>query len=110
MLLGGLPLLFLSISAHEPAVSGHFSDLDSNDFLALLYTSVFGCAVSYGVFFYNASRGTLSLGDLHSLENYAELLFTGALYEARYLCTFCGAVWQLTLRRPGTFGKILDGK
>ncbi|GAQ90473.1 hypothetical protein KFL_006430100 [Klebsormidium nitens] len=60
MLLGGIPLLLLSVSAHEPAVSGHFSDLDSHDFLALLYTSVFGCAVSYGVFFYNASRGNLT--------------------------------------------------
>jgi drug/metabolite transporter (DMT)-like permease len=58
MLLGGVPLLLLSVMAHEPAVSGHFGDLNADDFLALLYTSVFGCAISYGVFFYNASRGT----------------------------------------------------
>ena len=28
--------------------------------LALAYTSLLGCAASYGVFFYNASRGNLT--------------------------------------------------
>lgn len=60
MVIGGLPLLAIAILNHDPALSGSFKELTSNDLLALLYTSIFGSAISYGVFFYNATRGSLT--------------------------------------------------
>ncbi|KAH7331110.1 hypothetical protein KP509_20G015300 [Ceratopteris richardii] len=60
MVLGGIPLLALASIQHDPALAGHIQDLELVDWLALVYTSVFGSAVSYGVFFYNASRGSLT--------------------------------------------------
>ncbi|CAI9299049.1 unnamed protein product [Lactuca saligna] len=60
LVLGGIPLAVLSILAHDPAVSGGLNDLTTNDVFALLYTSVFGSAISYGVYFYNATRGSLT--------------------------------------------------
>lgn len=59
LVLGGIPLAVLSILAHDPAVSGGLNELTTNDVFALLYTSVFGSAISYGVYFYNATRGHL---------------------------------------------------
>ncbi|EHA8590032.1 WAT1-related protein, chloroplastic [Cocos nucifera] len=56
MVIGGLPLLVISVINHDPAMSGNIMDLTSNDLLALCYTSIFGSAISYGVFFYNATR------------------------------------------------------
>lgn len=46
-----------AILNNDPAVSGSLKEYSSADILALLYTSIFGSAVSYGVFFYNATRG-----------------------------------------------------
>jgi len=60
MVLGGIPLVVLSVLNNEPALNGSLSQLSTTDISALLYTSVFGSAVSYGVFFYNATRGLLS--------------------------------------------------
>ncbi|GMP26792.1 hypothetical protein CsSME_00003084 [Camellia sinensis var. sinensis] len=60
MVIGGLPLVVISILNHDPALNGSLMELTSNDFLALLYTSIFGSAISYGVFFYNATRGSLT--------------------------------------------------
>ncbi|XAR58101.1 hypothetical protein NMG60_11026487 [Bertholletia excelsa] len=60
LVIGGLPLLAISIFSHDPVFSGRFTELTSTDLLALLYTSIFGSAVSYGVFFYNATRGSLT--------------------------------------------------
>ncbi|GJZ73263.1 WAT1-related protein, chloroplastic, partial [Tanacetum coccineum] len=60
MVLGGIPLAAVSILAHDPAVSGGLNELTTNDLLALLYTSVFGSAISYGLYFYNATRGSLT--------------------------------------------------
>ncbi|XP_073112666.1 WAT1-related protein At3g02690, chloroplastic isoform X2 [Elaeis guineensis] len=60
MVIGGLPLLVISVINHDPAMSGNIMDLTSNNLLALCYTSVFGSAISYGVFFYNATRGSLT--------------------------------------------------
>lgn len=57
MVLGGLPLLVISILNHDNAVSGNLGEFSTNDLLALLYTSIFGSAVSYGVFFYSATKG-----------------------------------------------------
>ncbi|XXG60460.1 hypothetical protein AAC387_Pa04g2364 [Persea americana] len=60
MVIGGIPLLAISVLNHDPAVSGSLKELTSSDLLALLYTSVFGSAISYGVYFYNATRGSLT--------------------------------------------------
>lgn len=61
MVIGGLPLLMICILNHDPAVSGSLKDFTTNDILALLYASIFGSAVSYGSFFYSATKGfTLS--------------------------------------------------
>lgn len=60
MVLGGLPLVALSVLNNEPALNGSLSQLSATDISALLYTSIFGSAVSYGVFFYNATRGSLT--------------------------------------------------
>lgn len=60
MILGGLPLLALSVWQQDPAVTGHIQELSAGDFGALFYTSLFGSAISYGVFFYNATKGNLT--------------------------------------------------
>ncbi|XP_050227424.1 WAT1-related protein At3g02690, chloroplastic [Mercurialis annua] len=60
MIIGGLPLAVISVLNHDPAFSGSLSELTANDVLALLYTSIFGSAVSYGVFFYSATKGSLT--------------------------------------------------
>lgn len=59
MIIGGLPLMAISVLNHDPALSS-FSELSASDILALLYTSIFGSAISYGVYFYNATRGSLT--------------------------------------------------
>lgn len=60
MIIGGLPLLVISVLNHDPALTGHIQDLTWSDVSALGYTSIFGSAVSYGVYFYNATRGSLT--------------------------------------------------
>lgn len=60
MVIGGIPLVAISILNHDPASSGRFAELTTNDILALLYTSIFGSAISYGVYFYNATKGSLT--------------------------------------------------
>lgn len=57
MIIGGIPLAGIAILNHEPAINGGLVELTTNDLLALLYTSIFGSAISYGVYFYNATRG-----------------------------------------------------
>ncbi|KAK3241121.1 hypothetical protein CYMTET_49083 [Cymbomonas tetramitiformis] len=59
MIVGGVPLLALSLM-REPSVYSHLGDLTSGDVGALVYTSFFGSAVSYGTFFYFASKGNLA--------------------------------------------------
>ncbi|TKV93144.1 hypothetical protein SEVIR_9G206300v4 [Setaria viridis] len=60
MIIGGLPLLVISVLNRDPALSGHIQELTWSDILALGYTSIFGSAISYGVYFYNATRGSLT--------------------------------------------------
>uniref|UniRef100_A0A6N2MAY3 EamA domain-containing protein n=1 Tax=Salix viminalis TaxID=40686 RepID=A0A6N2MAY3_SALVM len=67
MVIGGLPLLAISVLNHDPAFSLSLKDLTASDILALLYTSIFGSAISYGVYFYNATKGSSSLTKLSSL-------------------------------------------
>lgn len=58
MVLGGIPLLAISILNHDNALSGGLGEFTANDILALLYTSIFGSAISYGVYFYSATKGS----------------------------------------------------
>lgn len=60
MVLGGLPLLALSIAQEGPELSTRLPQLTGLDVSLLLYISLLGSAASYGVFFYNASRGNLT--------------------------------------------------
>ncbi|KAL5713282.1 hypothetical protein ACHQM5_015374 [Ranunculus cassubicifolius] len=60
MVIGGVPLLVISILNHDPAITGNIKELTSSDILALVYTSIFGSVVSYGVYFYIATRGSLT--------------------------------------------------
>ncbi|KAI4306324.1 hypothetical protein L6164_029611 [Bauhinia variegata] len=60
MVIGGLPLVAISILNGDPAITGNLKEFSSTDILALLYTSIFGSAVSYGVFFYSATKGSLT--------------------------------------------------
>eukprot|EP00252_Welwitschia_mirabilis_P014366 TRINITY_DN31580_c0_g1_i1.p1 TRINITY_DN31580_c0_g1~~TRINITY_DN31580_c0_g1_i1.p1 ORF type:complete len:419 (+),score=67.58 TRINITY_DN31580_c0_g1_i1:212-1468(+) len=60
MVIGGLPLLGLAIIEHDPGFTGKIQELNYSDWLALIYTSVFGSALSYGLYFYNATRGSLT--------------------------------------------------
>ena len=59
MIVGGLPLLALSL-AQEGSLAEELARITPSDTAALLYTSLLGSAVSYGVFFYNASKGNLT--------------------------------------------------
>lgn len=57
MVLGGLPLVALSVLNNDPIFNGSLNELSAIDLSSLFYTSIFGGAISYGVFFYNATRG-----------------------------------------------------
>ncbi|CAM8951206.1 unnamed protein product [Rhodiola kirilowii] len=60
MIIGGLPIVIISVLNHEPALQGSLIELSTNDVIALVYTSIFGSAISYGLYFYNATRGSLT--------------------------------------------------
>ncbi|KAF8010301.1 hypothetical protein BT93_J1043 [Corymbia citriodora subsp. variegata] len=60
MVIGGLPLAIISILNHDPIFTGGLSELSVTDISALLYTSICGSAISYGVFYYNATKGSLT--------------------------------------------------
>lgn len=57
MVIGGLPLVVISVLNHDPVYGESVKELTSSDILALLYTSIFGSAISYGVYFYSATKG-----------------------------------------------------
>uniref|UniRef100_A0A7S0XEC4 EamA domain-containing protein n=1 Tax=Mantoniella antarctica TaxID=81844 RepID=A0A7S0XEC4_9CHLO len=59
MALGGVPLLAYSVST-EPEVYQNLGNLGGNEIGGLLYTSLLGSALAYGVFFYFASKGSLT--------------------------------------------------
>ncbi|XVF20447.1 hypothetical protein REPUB_Repub12eG0001100 [Reevesia pubescens] len=60
MVIGGLPLIGISILNYDPVFNGSFLELSASDVLALFYTSIFGSAISYGVYFYSATKGSLT--------------------------------------------------
>lgn len=72
MILGGLPLFALSAGVE----SQQWVDLSPARWMALGYSTVFGSAIAYGLFFYFASSGSLtSLSSLTFLTPVFALLF-----------------------------------
>ncbi|MGK7940450.1 MAG: DMT family transporter [Crocosphaera sp.] len=56
MILGGIPLFFIS-SIWE---SNQWTAIDLQGWLSLSYSTIFGSAIAYGIFFYLASKGNLT--------------------------------------------------
>ncbi len=72
MILGGLPLFALSSQTE----TDQWSRLVPAEWVALMYSTMFGSAVAYGLFFYFASRGNLtSLSSLTFLTPVFALMF-----------------------------------
>ncbi|KAH0978192.1 hypothetical protein GBA52_027911 [Prunus armeniaca] len=82
MVIGGLPLVMISILNHENAASGSLMNFTENDALALLYTSIFGSAISYGVYFYSATKG--------SLTKLSSLTFLTPMFASIFGCSSMG--------------------
>jgi drug/metabolite transporter (DMT)-like permease len=81
MILGGLPLFALSSGVE----SQQWINIDLGGWLALGYSTVFGSAVAYGLFFYFASSGSLtSLSSLTFLTPVFALFF-GNLFLGEWL-------------------------
>jgi drug/metabolite transporter (DMT)-like permease len=93
MVLGGLPLFALSSQLE----TNQWSQLDWSNWLAMGYSTVFGSAIAYGLFFYFASSGSLtSLSSLTFLTPVFALLF-GNLFLSETLSPIqCAGVF-LTL-------------
>jgi drug/metabolite transporter (DMT)-like permease len=76
MIIGGLPLWGISFLTE----SQQWQNLVISDWMALLYATIFGSAVAYGLFFYFASSGSLtSLSSLTFLTPVFALLFGNLL-------------------------------
>ncbi|EIE25111.1 DUF6-domain-containing protein [Coccomyxa subellipsoidea C-169] len=60
MLLGGVPLLALSIAQESDVLLERLPQLTGQDGWLLVYISLLGSAASYGVFFFNAAQGNLT--------------------------------------------------
>ncbi|NEP42988.1 MAG: DMT family transporter, partial [Okeania sp. SIO2H7] len=56
LIIGGLPLFALSAGVE----SEQWVNIDTSGWLAMAYSTVFGSAIAYGLFFYFASRGSLT--------------------------------------------------
>jgi drug/metabolite transporter (DMT)-like permease len=81
MILGGLPLFALSAATE----SQQWVNIDLSGWMALSYSTVFGSAIPYGLFFYFASSGSLtSLSSLTFLTPVFALLF-GNLFLSEML-------------------------
>lgn len=76
MILGGLPLFAISASVE----SQQWVNIDISGWMALAYSTIFGSAIAYGLFFYFASSGNLtSLSSLTFLTPVFALLFGNLL-------------------------------
>ena len=81
MALGGLPLFALSAYGE----TGQWGQLSGSGWLAIAYSTTFGSAIAYGVFFYLASKGNLtSLSALTFLTPVFAIVF-GNLFLAEVL-------------------------
>jgi drug/metabolite transporter (DMT)-like permease len=93
MIFGGLPLFALSAGLE----SQQWQMIDFPGWMALTYSTVFGTAIAYGVFFYLASRGSLtSLSSLTFLTPVFALLF-GNLFLGEVLSPLQSGGVGLTL-------------
>ncbi|PSB48118.1 DMT family transporter [Chamaesiphon polymorphus] len=93
MIIGGVPLAIGSFYLE----SNQWMAITSSDWLAIGYSTIFGSAIAYGLFFYFASKGNLtSLSSLTFLTPVFALLF-GSLFlgETLDLLQWCGV--SLTL-------------
>ncbi|MBF2026185.1 MAG: EamA family transporter [Oscillatoriales cyanobacterium C42_A2020_001] len=81
MILGGLPLFALSAFTETNQVT----NLDWSNWVAMGYSTIFGSAIAYGLFFYFAASGSLtSLSSLTFLTPVFALLF-GSLFLGEML-------------------------
>ena len=93
MILGGIPLVFGSFYLE----SNQWTALTSYDWLSIAYSTIFGSAIAYGLFFYFAAQGNLtSLSSLTFLTPVFALLF-GSLFlgESLDLLQWCGVCLTL---------------
>ncbi len=93
MIIGGVPLAVGSLCWE----SNQWAEIDLNGWAAIGYSTVFGSAIAYGLFFYFAARGNLtSLSSLTFLTPVFALLFgSWFLGESLDLLQWCGV--SLTL-------------
>ncbi len=93
MILGGIPMFLLSGSLETQ----QWNHLQSGDWAALAYSTIFGSAIAYGLFFYFAASGSLtSLSALTFLTPVFALLF-GNLFLSETLTTVQSIGVLLTL-------------
>lgn len=93
MVLGGVPLFVLSALGE----TNQWTGLGLSDAAAMLYSTVFGSAIAYGLFFYFASSGNLtSLSSLTFLTPVFALIF-GNIFLAEILNPLQWAGVALTL-------------
>lgn len=93
MVIGGLPLFALSAQVE----SQQWTFLQASDWMALAYSTIFGSAIAYGVFFFFAARGNLtSLSSLTFLTPVFALLF-GNLFLSEQLSVLQWSGVALTL-------------
>ncbi|MGI0484661.1 DMT family transporter [Pantanalinema rosaneae CENA516] len=93
MILGGLPLFALSAQREVD----QWVNLDWSNWIAMSYSTIFGSAIAYGLFFYFASSGSLtSLSSLTFLTPIFALLF-GNLFLSEMLSPIQWAGVGLTL-------------
>jgi drug/metabolite transporter (DMT)-like permease len=60
MVLGGLALLGMSLASDGPELAERLSGFGPPDAAAMAYGSLLGGAAAYGIFFFNATRGSLT--------------------------------------------------
>nr|WP_310426336.1 DMT family transporter [Chamaesiphon sp. VAR_48_metabat_135_sub] len=93
MIIGGIPLAIGSFYLE----SNQWTAITGSDWLSIAYSTVFGSAIAYGLFFYFASKGNLtSLSSLTFLTPVFALLF-GSLFlgETLDLLQWCGVCLTL---------------
>jgi drug/metabolite transporter (DMT)-like permease len=88
MIIGGIPLAIGSFYLE----SNQWTAITEFDWVAIAYSTIFGSAIAYGLFFYFAARGNLtSLSSLTFLTPVFALLFGGLfLGESLDLLQWCG--------------------
>ncbi|KAI8472016.1 MAG: Drug/Metabolite transporter superfamily [Monoraphidium minutum] len=80
MVLGGAGLLALSLATDQPELAERLPGFSLSDAAAMGYGSLLGGAAAYGIFFYNATRGSLTA--LSSLTFLTPMFAAGAGYLA----------------------------